>query len=92
MICVCHRRMRDRGQTPDGVQPALSLVGAPVLGFSPCSFGFLQSFFRSNWPMYASVKSALVRSASSKEEPESTALLSSAPRNDAPLKYARSMT
>jgi len=69
--------------TAKGVSQArsASLVcgGAPVFAFSPCSVGFLHSFFWSNMPMYASVQSVSDRSAFSKVVPDSTALLKTAP-------------
>lgn len=132
----CHRFQRLSSSSPDlcagsapptpipypisQVQPALSRVGAFVVGFSPLSVGFLQIRCWSNCPMsasaadssakgfeaargccaqatgathvdaHASVKSASVRSASSNEVPESTALLKIVPRKEEPLKKARS--
>mmetsp|Transcript_67847 Transcript_67847/g.180477 ORF Transcript_67847/g.180477 Transcript_67847/m.180477 type:complete len:230 (+) Transcript_67847:69-758(+) len=85
--CGSMLRARPNQRPP---HPALSRVGAPVDGFSPFSDLFLQSFRWSKSPMYASVKSASLRLASSNDEPESTVLLKMAPTNEAPLKYARS--
>jgi hypothetical protein len=62
-----------------------------VTGFVPFSVGFLQSSLKLNSPIYVSVKSLSVKSAPTKEVPESTALLKMEPCNQVVVVYASAM-